>query len=303
MGVVQSVAQGIANKIKINVEKAIIHDLPDGPEAQLVGTVDGTVDVTNTNPLAVGAAIKAAVVYLEMPVVKGYEAFAGIFSYFDLPALKIGLGKKAHDYHSVFVVTNKTRYAMWAAAMMANPGGIDLNIHAKPTVSIAAIDPIKYVLNVDKHIQCKLPEQDVVATQHFGAPPCLPDEYELWDGQTVICAAGCKGTIQNCPTDLPETLAPKYGVSCNDSTPEFPDGLCLYHCFNDEQCGGTAICQIDEPTNRQLGFCTYATNATHTTTTTISTTTTTTTKHNQDPLPMTCSFIGNAAHVEPDAIV
>jgi hypothetical protein len=293
MGVVPSIAQKIADKIEINVEKAVVSNVQVSAREPLVGQVDGIVDVTNHDAKAVDAVMKPARVYLEMPVVPGSEAVAGVFGYYELPKIKIGLGSKSHKYSSPFTITSKAKYLAWAAAMASNPG-VDLNIHVKPMVSVAVVDPVKYLLNVDKHIVCN-PETSAVnapATGHYGQPPCQADEAEVWDGQTVICAAGCDGSKSNCPADVAESLSPKFGISCNDTAPAFPHGTCLFHCLQDSDCGGSAMCLVDGPT--QLGFCTYATNATPPVTTTYTTT--------SYPLPvnfgMSCNFVGNAPHIE-----
>merc|ERR1712046_97056 len=190
-------------------------------------------DVRNRNPLAVDAVMEPAHVYLEMPVVPGSEAVAGVFGYFDLPKIRIGLGTKAHQYSSAFTITNKAKYLAWAAAMAANPG-ILLNIHVQPEVSVVFFDPIKYVLKVDKLLVCDPRDSEptaanMIAAGHYGQPPCQVDEAEVWDGQTVICAAPCDGSKSNCPTDMADTLSPKYGISCNDTTPALPHGACLFH--------------------------------------------------------------------------
>lgn len=294
MGAVKSIAQKIADKIEINVEKAVISNVQVSDREPLFGQVDGIVDVTNHDALAVDAVVKPARVYLEMPVVPGSEAVAGVFGYYELPKIRIGLGTKSHKYSSKFTITSKAKYLAWAAAMAGNPG-VDLNIHLKPTVSVALVDPINYVLNVDKHIVCDVATAvGVLAAGHYGQPPCQADEAEVWNGQTVICAAPCDGSKSNCPTDVADTLSPRFGISCNDSAPAFPHGTCLFHCLADSDCGGSAMCLVDGPT--QLGFCTYATNATPPVTTTATTT----------PYPgpvnigMSCSFVGNAPHIEPE---
>jgi hypothetical protein len=292
MGVVPSVAQKIADKIEINVEKAVVTNVRVSDREPLVGQVDGIVDVTNHDAKAIDAVMKPARVYLKMPVLPGSEAVAGVFAYFDLPKIKIGLGTKAHPYSSVFTITNKAKYLAWAAAMASNPG-VDLNIHAKPDISVAVVDPIKYILNVDKHIVCN-PATTVSAAGHYGQPPCQADEAEVWNGQTVICAAPCDGSKSNCPTDVAESLSPKFGISCNDTAPAFPHGTCCFHCLQDSDCGGSAMCLVDGPT--QLGFCTYATNATPPVTTTY----TTTSYPGPVNFGMACDFVGNAPHIEPE---
>jgi len=291
MGVTHSVAQGIADKIQITVTKAFISEVPDLAEEQLQGVIDGTLTVTNKNILAV-APIQSSRVYLEMT---GSGSPSDIFAHFQLPKLSVKVGTASRAFSSNFTITNKTTYLMWLAAMTSN-GGVDLNLHAKPVVS-------SYSVNVDKHNECaplaQLTEARRASSEqeHYGQPPCLADEFELWSGppnaQTVICVAGCDGSASNCPAVSPARMTPRFGLSCNESTPSFPHGLCMYHCFTDADCGGAAVCQVEG--DSRLGLCTFTTNVTRTTTTT-----TTTTTHMMDVVAMTCDFVGNAPHVEPD---
>merc|ERR1719471_2621891 len=103
----------------------------------------------------------------------GYEAMAGVFGYFSLPEMFIGVGTKEHGFDSDFHITNQTRWNWWANHMERDHS--DLNIHLKPDVSVLVIDPLRYRVNVDKHVNCvptSVFAEAEFAGEHYGKPPC-----------------------------------------------------------------------------------------------------------------------------------
>jgi hypothetical protein len=157
MGVVQSVAQGVVNKVSVRLGKSTIFNIPDQGDEPLTGVLQAVVEIENHDDLGALASTKATTASLEMPVVKGFEQYAGIFGHFTLPALKIGMGTKQHSFTAELTLTNKSTLIIWALSMGLKQvgGGFPLNIRADPVVSVAGVDPVTVVLRLDKELLCK----------------------------------------------------------------------------------------------------------------------------------------------------
>merc|ERR1719379_2054405 len=225
MGVVHSIAQGVADNIEIGVPSSFVTQVHNTDADFTTGHIKGTLEVKNSNPIAVDARIEESPVWAEFPLRPGFEDMAGVMGWFNIPKLYIGIGTKHYDFESDFHITNKTIWDKWSAQLQNNHD-LDLNIHLKPDCSVLdVIDPWRYRLNVDKHLSCA-PSPKVAASEgeHYGKPPCRSDEHEKREGNLVICAADCQGSSKNCPTDMASVFAPRFGVSCEDPTSEFPGG-------------------------------------------------------------------------------
>jgi hypothetical protein len=154
MGVVQSVAQGVVNKVQVRLGKSTIFNLPDQGDEPLRGMLEAVVEIENHDLLGVDASTRETTASLEMPVVPGFEQFAGVFGHFSLPKLFIGMGTKQHKFTTELTLTNKSTLITWALALGLQEGGIPVNIRADPVVSIAIVDPVTVVLRLDKALQC-----------------------------------------------------------------------------------------------------------------------------------------------------
>lgn len=153
MGVVQSVAQGVVNKAPVWLHEATIFE----PTPYLPGwpvRLEASIRIMNNDPLGNAASTHATTASLEMPVVEGYEEHAGVFGHFTLPKMKIGKGSKFHNFTVDLFLTNMSTLKVWANAMGVEEGGIPLNIRADPVVSMVGLDPINYVVRLDKEMQC-----------------------------------------------------------------------------------------------------------------------------------------------------
>merc|ERR1712048_504621 len=112
-------------------------------------------EITNQNPLGAFSSTHETTAMLEFPPTEGAEDYAGQFAWFTLPALEVGLGPQTHDVTATLHLTNKTRMAWFGLAMiMSEDKGTPLNIRADPVVSLAGVDPMTYLLQLDKQIQC-----------------------------------------------------------------------------------------------------------------------------------------------------
>jgi hypothetical protein len=153
MGVVQSVAQGVVDKVPLWLHEATIFEPVPWMEGWPV-RLEASIRIMNNDPLGDGATTHATTASLEMPVVEGYEEHAGVFGHFTLPKMKIGKGTKFHNFTVDLSLTNLSTLKVWASAMGQEQGGIPLNIRADPVVSIVGVDPINYVVRLDKEVQC-----------------------------------------------------------------------------------------------------------------------------------------------------
>lgn len=153
---VQSVAQGVVNKVQVRLGKSTIFNIPDQGDEPLRGQLEAVVEIENHDLLGADASTKPTTASLEMPVFKGFEQFAGVFAHFDLPKLKIGMGTKQHKFTTDLILTNKSTLITWALALgtKAAGDGFPLTIRADPVVSVAVVDPISVVLRLDKELEC-----------------------------------------------------------------------------------------------------------------------------------------------------
>merc|ERR1739848_855747 len=71
-----------------------------------------------------------------------------------LPKMKIGKGSKFHNFTAYLFLTNMSTLDVWASALGSEQGGIPLNIRADPVVSVVGVDPLNYVVRLDKEVQC-----------------------------------------------------------------------------------------------------------------------------------------------------
>lgn len=156
MGVVQSVAQGVVNKVQVRLGKSTIFNIPDQGDEPLRGVLEAVVEIENHDLLGADATTKPTTASLEMPVFKGFEQFAGVFGHFELPKMHIGMGTKQHKFTADLILTNKTTLITWALAMgtKAAGDGFPLTIRADPVVSVAVVDPVSVVLRLDKELEC-----------------------------------------------------------------------------------------------------------------------------------------------------
>merc|ERR1739848_371459 len=71
-----------------------------------------------------------------------------------LPKMKIGKGSKFHNFTAYLFLTNMSTLDVWASALGSEQGGIPLNIRADPVVSVVGVDPLNYVVRLDKEVEC-----------------------------------------------------------------------------------------------------------------------------------------------------
>lgn len=189
MGLVQSVAQGVVNKVQVRLAKATISHIPEDYQPTATAIIEGYIEINNDDELGAFAATKSTTASLEMPSGGDYGDYAGRFAHFVLPELDIGMGNKSHHFANEIMLTNTSTLMVWFLAALTTPGGMPLNIRADPVVSVAGPDPVSYVLTLDKQLQCTaLPEVGVgsdstgysdpisITCEYVGPAPAREDE-------------------------------------------------------------------------------------------------------------------------------
>jgi hypothetical protein len=259
MGVVQSVAQGVVNKVQVRLEFANISDIPDGGDDPVVkGFIKGTMDLTNNDILGKFASTRAATATLEMPVVEGVEEYAGVFGHFQLPTLDIGMGMKQHNFTADLILTNRTTMVMWTLGMaMFADKGIPLNIRGDPVVSVAGVDPVTFALKLDKQLNCVSlipPDADSNGFNSTGVldPVTMTCEYV---GPAPAREEGICSISDDCHSTMSEVCVEDGGSSCSVclalNTQHLmqngcsSDPLQLAHvsnCFCGGECGVSSHC-------------------------------------------------------------
>lgn len=154
MGVVASIAQGVMDGAQIALPMASIHDIPNIPQDVAVkGVVDAVLEVTNHDPLGATAHLKGGRTYLATPPLKDQGNMHGPFAWFDLPDVKVGLGKQSTTFTADYVLTNSTLLEAWTAQFKSG-AEVRLVVTGDEVVSVNPLDPVRYTLKLNKEVKC-----------------------------------------------------------------------------------------------------------------------------------------------------